>query len=66
MTASDWAGIDEFSLCQKDELIEECHNVTAGLMDGEYNRSLVILSKVDKTVDNVESIVGIETYRKIR
>ena len=53
--------IDELPLGQKDELIEECHNVAPRLMDREDNGAVIVSGKRNKTLHNIVSVVCIQT-----
>ena len=55
------SAVDCAALCEQDELIEQCDDVGAGLMDGEDDSAVVRLDEVDQTFNHVERVVRIKT-----
>ena len=60
MTLGQFAGIDNFALSKKNQLIEHGDNVAARLVDGEDNSAVVVTSEGDKALHNIVGVVGVQ------
>ena len=58
-----FSGIDELPMSEEHELVDQGHNVAAGLVDGKDHRAIIVPSERHERVDDAEGIVRIETCR---
>lgn len=53
--------VDNSTLCEQDEPVEEGNDVASRLMDGEDDGSIVLSGEGDERLDDVERVESIET-----
>lgn len=57
--------VDELAACKYDQLIEEGHDVAAGLVDREDDGTVIVTSEGDEAVNDTQCVVCIEAYAEL-